>query len=308
MKNIFTFYPTIDIEIIDSLKCEINYNFSFLNEYTKEMQNLDANIEDGCISFGDDTEWVPILNDLVVDLNLASSYFSNLFGPEGVAPYHSKLGLAVECVCQKSKFRKVFKIGTFNNVNDISIDTQFTIPKNTVNGQLEMNVIVYLDEKATKKDYEESYLNNEEGIVLGYLDKKKILYEGQGALFPIFATASESPKLWDISIDYDDPSVDKLTDTVKLVINKSHKDYCLIDQSSSKYCKRIIDEIMATALTVLVGKLIEDNLLGVNLKNEFENGTILSFIKFLKTKKGLNVDNIVSFSSSVREFLEKEDL
>ena len=180
-----------------------------------------------------------------------------------------------------------------------------SIGKNTINRELTINLLIYLKEKSNNVIGTESFLNNDEGTILGKLASYNVFLSGFGSLFPIYSKPIDDKKLWILEIDYDDPADDKLSDCVKIILNTNSKDYKYINQKDEiNFCSKVIYEIVASALTILIIDLKENHYLE-NLDGNYADGSILQFIKYYKETLGLDIRDPNNISSTLRDYFEK---
>ena len=152
----------------------------------------------------------------------------------------------------------------------------------------------------------EIFLNNERGALLGTLDSKKIFMSGTGSMFPIYNKSMGNSDLWAVEIQYDQPEIDSLSESLKLFLNIDHPDYCMLDVNNKKYCPRLVLEIVSSAIVSLIMKLHEDEALD-DLNMDYADGSVLAFVKYYRDVLELNIDDIISVSSSLRNYLNGKE-
>lgn len=303
------FFPTLDIDQISAMEYSVNYSFSYKSKETNTIIPLSHTVNKNIINLATkDSSWDPYNYDLFLNVIISANKLNELYGPSGIAPSNSQLSFCLEWLSQKSKKRDIIicsnKIENILGTQTFSFDITFS--KNTFVHDIDLNLLVFLSKKADILMENEEFLNNNEGVVLGNLDNKVIYMTGIGSLFPIYIKKMESDKLWDVEFDFNEPAIDKLSESIKLILNCGHKDYKYLDPSNKDYCGRMIYEIVGSTMTILICKLKEDNYLE-NLEQNFTDGSILSFIKYYKDILGLEIESVSSISSSIREYLESKE-
>ena len=193
-----------------------------------------------------------------------------------------------------------------NSNEHVELEPLFaTIGKNTVNRELSINILIYLKEKTEKMTDDEAFLNNDEGTILGTLASFTVFLSGFGSLFPIYTKGIDDKKLWVLEIDYDDPAEDRLSDSLKLILNTNSKDFPYIDQNDKEhFCPKIMYEIVASVMTILIIDLKEKGYLD-NLDGNYADGSVMQFIKYYKETLGLDIRNANDISSSLRDYFER---
>lgn len=305
-KNI-TFYPVLDATQINEMVVEVAYYFSY--EVDGNMIDISSNIErDQYITLDNNSDYDKDENTLIIDVSVNLKKTQILFGPSGIAPLGAEIGLALECFSQKSKYRKVVTSNKTVKYNDESNSCDFKIkiePK-TIQSELSFNLLLTLAKSSGVLLENEFYLNNKSGVIIGTLDKKTLYLSGTGSLFPIYTRPSTDKKLWEVKFEYEDATIDKLSETVQLILNSNHKDYDYLNPKSKNYCDRLIYEIIASAVSLLVVDLKEKGMLG-SLKEDYSEGTIMHFVKYCKEVIGIDFSDAMSISSTLRAYLNGED-
>ena len=302
------FYPTIDKELLDSFEAKIDFSFSYRTNDGKHI-SLETKKEGKNVTFQDTKGWSPYTDSLMIAANVTYEHAFALFGQNGVAPTGSTLGIALEIFSNTGKYRKVYfdDLNRIVNSNEhVELEPLFaTIGKNTVNRELSINILIYLKEKTEKMTDDEAFLNNDEGTILGTLASFTVFLSGFGSLFPIYTKGIDDKKLWVLEIDYDDPAEDRLSDSLKLILNTNSKDFPYIDQNDKEhFCPKIMYEIVASVMTILIIDLKEKGYLD-NLDGNYADGSVMQFIKYYKETLGLDIRNANDISSSLRDYFER---
>jgi hypothetical protein len=307
MSKPINFYPTLESCDLARLGAIVKYRFSF--EQNGEDEEIDFSEANRCITLNTkNCNWDPINFDLKLTVTVSLSDASALYGENGVAPKGSILGVCLEWYSQKAKIRDVIRTNKSieNNEDKQSIEFSTVFRKNTFNGSVDVNVLLFLKGSTKNPSIEENYLNNTEGVILGTIDSKSVFMTGVGSLFPIYTKSSPNGKLWDLEISYDDPTTDQLSDSVKLILNSAHKDYCLLDVNDKHYCDRLIVEIISEAVTVLICQLRDEQYLD-KVGGPYADGSIMAFVKYCKEILGLDISSVSSISSSLRNQLDNKE-
>ena len=305
--KVINFYPTIDSYLVDSLKTKVNYNFYF--KENDDIITIQHNVDGKNISF--DTKninWNSDDYDLVVNISLSIENTKCLFGPDGVAPINSKIGVGIEWFSAQSKIRDFVISNELidNNLSNYVANFEFVLPKRTFNGSINVNVSLYLSESAAVLSENEDYLNNTSGIILGNIDEKVIFLSGFGSLFPIRIEPIDDSRLWKLQINYSDPEINSLSDGMVLILNSKHKDYHFLDPKSSDYCDKFAEEIVSNAITMLLCKLKEDQYLE-DISDGYMNGSIMEFVRYCKDTLEIDFTDVNSICDSVRKFADGSD-
>jgi hypothetical protein len=307
MSKAINFYPTLDSCDLQKMGVNVQYHFSYFKN--GEQHDINFSVINRYLTLDTkNSDWDPFNFDLKLTVDVAISNPALLYGPDGIAPEGSGLGICLEWYSQKAKVRGVVNDDKLISPDGSKQEFNYSIvfKKNSFNGNIDINVLIFLKNPAKLLADNENYLNNASGVVLGSLDSKTLYMTGVGSLFPIYTKPIPGGLLWDLEIDYDDPSVDCLSDCVKLTLNSAHKDYCLLDVNDKRYCDRLIYEIISEALTVLLCRLKEEGYLET-VSGPYADGSIMAFVKYYKEMLNLNISSISSISSSLREYLDDKE-
>lgn len=296
-KNI-SLYPTFDEIMFEKTSPIINYEFKY------EEGIISHYIEGNkTITLDNESLFDRDLDDLVVQITLTMSNLNLLFGIDGISPKNSKIGFFAEIYSQKSKYRQCVK--AIEEISSLSNETtttfSFTIPAGRIEGSVEINVGLFLSKSDNLINEEESFLNNQAGTILGFLDKKILYLHGFGSIFPIINKATSDEKLWDLIINYEDPFIDLFCDSIQLIINSSHDDYVYLDENSQSFCKPLIFEIVAQALSIIISKIKSEGYLEEDRPTT--PGSIMEFIDYLKDMVHIDFTDMETISSSLRNYL-----
>lgn len=298
------FYPVLDSSMINDLNIRIDYSFSY--DVNNESYELNYEEESELISINSkDTNWNSDDYDLNIHIIVKLDNVSTLFGENGISPSNSKIGLCAEWYSSLDKIRKVIVNENFltNTKSNVELSFDCIIPKNSISKFITLNLILYLAESSPFLESNEDFLNNQCGVILGFIDTKKIYLKGSGSLFPIKIESIQNGSLWDLNISFTDPEATQLSDGMCLILNSSHKDYDLVNPNSDKFCERLADEIVSNAITMLLCKLKEENYLE-DLSSLYESGTIMEYAVYCKNVLNIDFSDCNTISNSVRKFME----
>jgi hypothetical protein len=173
---------------------------------------------------------------------------------------------------------------------------------------LSLETIIYI-KSIGKPEEDEKFLGNRKGLVLGELDYTDIRLDGKGSEFPIYEEENNEPSnpLWSVNIDWDIPSISPFTDSFQIYLNKNNPNYIYINKNSEKYDSHLMDEIVSSALTLMVLKLKEDaNYWDEMEKNiGLEEGSVSHAIYHFKHNLNMNFDNPATIHESFRKYFEQ---
>lgn len=300
------FYPQLSDELFDCIFDNNNTNISFSYTVNDEIKNIDFIDNNDNISFDSSNDWNCDDYNLDILLNIKLKNLNKLFGVAGIAPSNSKIGLCIEWYSAQAKIRKVINSQEFisKEDNEKMFTFEITLPKQTFNGSVSFNALLYLAKSDENISKDESFLNNNVGVLIGDVIKKVIFMTGDGSQFPIkVISLPESNLLWKLELNLDEPESRQISDGITLILNSAHKDYKFINPESDCYCERLADEIVTNAIVLFLSELSKSS--EFDLNGNFEEGTLLSYAKYCKDRLNVNFDGLMNISNSIHEFSER---
>ncbi|BAC15294.1 hypothetical protein [Oceanobacillus iheyensis HTE831] len=254
--------------------------------------------------FSGDPQWNPEIHHLMMDYTIVLNNPMFLFGAEGLTHEQNNLGLAIVLKSRDSSYTKVKKIGSIQREEEqqsFSINLDFEPA--SLRGTIEFNIVIYLEKAIDRSNLLQI---NEEGAILGELERFYVHLDGDGAEFPMQEFEDKDGPLWKTSIYVDDPFMDLFTlDHFCLHINKAHKRYREINPGYKVSFNRLLIEIISSAFEQLIYYLkYELNMLNDILTKESDSGTIASVIKYYFDTYEWDSSNIDQLSAMVRESFE----
>ena len=300
------FYPQLSDELFDFIFDNNNTNISFSYTVNDEIKNIDFIDNNDNISFDSSNDWNCDDYNLDILLNIKLKNLNKLFGVAGIAPSNSKIGLCIEWYSAQAKIRKVINSQELisKEDNEKMFTFEITLPKQTFNGSVSLNALLYLAKSDENISKDESFLNNNVGVLIGDVIKKVIFMTGDGSQFPIkVIPLPESNLLWKLELNLDEPESRQISDGITLILNSAHKDYKFINPESDCYCERLADEIVTNAIVLFLSELSKSS--EFDLNGNFEEGTLLSYAKYCKDRLNVNFDGLMNISNSIHEFSER---
>ena len=308
MKNearIIDFYPTLDSELLSQIEVDVSYNFSF--EKNNEIIEIPYSIDQNIINLKtEDSYWNSNDFDLTVLIKFELKNLKVLFGENGVAPSNSSIGFCCEWYSAQSKFREVVKQNQpiTKATNFASYSFEIKLPKKTFLGSISITFPVYLKGKDNDVDENELFLNNEEGFVLGVIEKKTLYVTGNGSAFPIKTEALRTDELWTLVMEYDDAGTALFNDSVAIVLNTNSKDYPLINPNDNKYCEKLADEVICNA-TILFLLLLKEKGELDGIDSNCGEDSILGVAKYFRDQLGIDLSSTKKINDTVRKLFRK---
>jgi len=314
MKNIFL-YPSITKSLFDEMKPNIEFKYSYkYNGYYIDLEP--NNIAKTIIQLEDrqnDGEWDYKEYGLKVKgkISLFKPYY--YLKSRKIIVKNTTVGVAISWYSTDAKLRGSTKIGNLNddiidNIDHFEFEIDFRSKQ--LLSKVDFELVFYIEEPGDA-DYDEKYIANEKGIMLGKFYLHQIQFDGIGSLFPIYTVEKPNSPLWEISINiFESPLEDSFSEAVKIMLNTAHPAFQYIDYDSRNtdtFNKYFFFEIIASAMATLMLELKNsDEKYLDNLDEKFVPGSVMHAIKYFVDTLGWECDSAESINRSIREFFDKK--
>ena len=296
MENLY-FYPTLNDDLLEASGCNISqYGFSYLfdGEYRdlKTKGKSTVKLEDSWESWKIETDGLHIKREITFE------YPEALYGKNGIACKDAELGLSIiwtnKTLTQMGTIlpASVTKSGTLTK---ILFEHDFY--PGEIQGDLELETILYIKVSAKTISEEEAHLMNEAGVNVGVLDEVKLDFGSMYMDFPIQEVNSKQQPLWWLNIgSWSDPTQDLFNeDNLCLFLNSAY-DCCPKVGETIKNSDVLVD-IIATAYTMIFQKITEMDCLNKTINDvNLEPGSICKIMFYFWS----GCDTPVDFSSVER--------
>ncbi len=310
MLSNISLFPTITDELLAKVRFQKSeYSFFYIRD--DEKYELLAEEIDNSTIFLKITDPEGIWNPDDYNLGISRKYslrtYQSLFGKDGIACSNAKLGLAIVWTSSDSKQRGVIHVGEIQNSNsDIELNVEYEFPVAQLRGDIEFTTVVYIKESGTPKNDEE-HLANSYGYLLGELDKVVIRLDGNGSVFPMYEVTDPGQPLWYLKCDWEDPTYEQFADCVSVNINTAHKNYKFLDKTKRTFDEELLKDIMASALTIVIMKLKDQNTYWdqtINNSN-LAPGSVSEAVYYYISTLEWDVSSPELISLTIRKFLDQ---
>ena len=290
MENLF-FYPTLTEQMKESAGCSLSkYGFSyFLNGEYRDLKAKGKNtvkLEDSWESWKIETDGLHLKREIVFE------YPEVLYGKNGIACEGAEIG-----VCIIWTNRKLTQMGTilpeavYNSGAVLHISFEYDFYPGEIQGDLELDTILYIKKPAENVLESEAHLMNEAGVNVGLLDIYKLDFGSIYMDFPIQEVNSKNQPLWWLDIgNWMDPRQELFNeDNLCLFLNAAY-DCCPKVGEAIKNADVLI-EIIATAYTMIFQKIEEMGYLSQTLNDvDLEPGSICKVMFYFWSGCSVSVD------------------
>ena len=97
---------------------------------------------------------------------------------------------------------------------------------------------------------EESFLMNDRGVSIGVIASKSVLLNDDHLSFPIIKVKDDNKPLWWVTLDWEDPKVERFDNCVTVFLNKKFKTYPKSGKDAEFLCT-----ILASVYFLIIKKL-----------------------------------------------------
>lgn len=283
MDNLF-FYPTLTEELKEQAGIVISpYSFSYYfdNEY-RPLQSKGKNtirLDDSWESWKIESDGLYLRREIVIE------YPEVLYGDKGIACKNAEIGI---CIIWTNK--SLTQMGTilpseeFNSGATKHVVFEHDIKPGEVQGDLELETILFIKKAAEEVFPSEECLMNDCGVKVGVLDICRLDFGSIYMDFPIQEVNSKKLPLWWLELGaWTDPRQDLFNeDNLCLYLNSAY-DCCPKVGEVIKNADVLI-EIITTAYTLIFQKIMEMDCLAQTLNDvDLEPGSISKIMFYFQS-------------------------
>lgn len=305
MSNIINTYPILDEKMFNACKIRDN-KFKFLSTNNKKLSVVNVENEKNIYKLESDSIlWNLDEYGFIIQNHYVINNIKVLFGPDGIACHDAKIGLALQWSSPTTKVKGIEKIIEFDR-RDKNVDVHFQKKFDTgaFLGTIEFKTIMYIAREGIP-NYSENSIANDVGLIIGELNQINLMFDGQGSTFPIFEMnfGDDFTRLWDIEINYDDPTFDAFNECFALYINKNHPFYTRLKKDSAKYDKQLFKEILSSAFTILIMQVKEsEHWEDITENRDLYEGSLGQAIYYYISALRWQLDTPTNIMNSVNKF------
>lgn len=308
MSNDLKFYRELD----EKMFLKIGYETEpLLFSYYKSNSEITIELDDSPeLNFEDNTflisdkygKWTPDEYGLNIYIKFYLNNPSFLFGPKGIVQYDAVIGLAVNWYSKSSNQRGVEKLGSLRKSNHgrYTATHKLEFNKKQLTGDVTLELMMFLEEPSVAESPE---FASKTGTILGWLDSKKIIIDGQSSEFPITEVNAPEYPLWFVTFDYTDPMSDSFSEeNVCINLNTAHKNFNLISGKKEQADNPMLTEIISGALQVIVQKVLEGQESEDIMNGRgYEEGSIGEAVHYFLTTFNWDTSSPEKLAKSIRQ-------
>ncbi|MDY6392590.1 MAG: hypothetical protein SPL80_07100 [Bacilli bacterium] len=306
-------YKTIDKELFDSLGIEFKRSFVAClrngkkqpleeKQLAKSDDPLEKMLEDPT------SYWDHRSEGVLVDMSVSIEHPSMLFGRSGVAFSDATLGFGIEWLAKESKIRDYVFLGYIKNTKSSISFSKSNVFVKDFTSDVTFRVVFFISEPGTPA--QGLFFGNQKGLVLGKVDRLKIVVKGKGSVFPLNIVSRPNEALWKVTVDFEDPYSDPFTDdNVRISFNKDNPAFPFINEDDKEnynpeFFKEILGASFAALLLEIRHNYEKDKF---DLNRESYPGSIHTAIKYFAHSLDIDVNGSpAEVAKSAISYIEKE--
>ena len=292
MKELYL-YPTLNESNTKDFGVEVG---EFVFSYNDVTLNAD---ETGVLRHPAEKTWLAQNNGMMLKTSIRLRTPEKLFGKEGVACNGAKIGFYA-IWSNPSTMQSDSCI--LESVDGVNFELLHYFPPETIKGTFNVDLHAYIESPAENVLEGEGFLMNERGVSIGIVASKSVLLNDDHLSFPILKVAEDDKPLWWVTLEWEDPKVERFDNCVAVYLNKKFKTYPKSGKDSEFLCT-----IIASVYYLIIKKLrtTDDEIMRsiFNGSDDFEEFSVcsvmshfcgmLQYLDFDKMKK-LNDEKLMA--------------
>ena len=265
MKDLY-FYPTLNENNVKDFDIEVeDLSFTY-NEVTLKPD------EQGVLRNPTEKTWLVQNNGMIMRVAIHLNTPEKLYGTSGVLCTGAKIGFYV-IWSNPSTMQSDSRM--LESIDGIHFELRHYFPPETIKDTLNVTIHAFIDEPALKVREEETFLMNDRGVSIGIVAAKNIALNDDHLSFPIVKVKEDDKPLWWVSLDWEDPTVERFDNCVTVFLNKKFKSYPKSSKDAEFLCT-IISSVYFLIIKKLRAK--DDEILRsiFNDSDDFEEFSVCS--------------------------------
>ena len=286
MKELY-FYPTLNEANAKDFGIDIGELVFSYNDIALKTD------ESGVLRNPIEKTWLVQNNGMTMRTSIRLKTPEKLYGKDGVACCGAKIGFYA-IWSNPSTMQADSCI--LNSVDGINFELRQTFSPEMIKGILNLTIHAFVESPAETVSEEESFLMNDSGVSIGVVASKSVLLNDDHLSFPIIKVKDDNKPLWWVTLDWEDPKVERFDNCITVFLNKKFKTYPKSSKDAEFLCT-----IIASVYFLVVKKLkMQDGDIMRSLFNgsdEFEEFSVCAVMShFCGMLQFLDFDKMVSLT------------
>ena len=286
MKELY-FYPTLNEANAKDFGIDIGELVFSYNDIALKTD------ESGVLRNPVEKTWLVQNNGMTMRTSIRLKTPEKLYGKAGVACSGAKIGFYA-IWSNPSTMQADSCI--LNSVDGINFELRQTFSPEMIKGILNLTIHAFVESPAETVSEEESFLMNDSGVSIGVVATKSVLLNDDHLSFPIIKVKEDDKPLWWVTLDWEDPKVERFDNCITVFLNKKFKTYPKSGKDAEFLCT-----IIASVYFLVIKKLkMQDGDIIRSLFNgsdEFEEFSVCAVMShFCGMLQFLDFDKMVSLT------------
>jgi hypothetical protein len=240
MKELY-FYPTLNETIAKDIGIEVE-DFSFTyNDMTLKVD------ETGVLRNPAEKTWLVQNNGMTMRTSIKLKSPEKLYGKNGVVCSGAKIGFYA-IWSNPSTMQSDSRL--LESIDGVNFELSQYFAPEMVKGTLNVAIHAFVESPAEIVSTEESFLMNDRGVSIGVIASKSVLLNDDHLSFPIIKVKDDNKPLWWVTLDWEDPKVERFDNCVTVFLNKKFKTYPKSGKDAEFLCT-----ILASVYFLIIKKL-----------------------------------------------------
>ena len=240
MKELY-FYPTLNETIAKEFGIEVE---EFVFSYNDMMLKTD---EAGVLRNPAEKTWLVQNNGMTMRTSVKLKSPEKIYGKNGVVCSGAKIGFYA-IWSNPSTMQSDSRL--LDSIDGINFELSQYFAPEMVKGTLNVTIHAFVQSPAEIVAEEESFLMNDRGVSIGVIASKSVLLNDDHLSFPIIKVKDDNKPLWWVTLDWEDPKIERFDNCVTVFLNKKFKTYPKSGKDAEFLCT-----ILASVYFLIIKKL-----------------------------------------------------
>lgn len=265
MKELY-FYPTLNESTAKEYGINVDEILFAYNDVTLSED------EKGVLRNPQEKTWLVQNNGMTIKMSIRLKSPEKLYGKDGIVCNGARIGFYA--IWSNPSTMQSDSVN-FSSTDDVNYELRYYFDPETISGTLNIAIHAFVESPAENIRPEERFLMNEKGVSLGVIASKSVLLNDDHLSFPILKVKDDDKPLWWVTLEWEDPTIERFDNCVTVFLNKKFKSYPKSGKDGEFLCT-----ILASVYFLIIKKLKakDDEILRsiFNGSDEFEEFSVCS--------------------------------
>ena len=240
MKELY-FYPTLNESNVKDFGIDIGELVFSYNDITLKTD------ESGVLRNPVEKTWLVQNNGMTMRTSVKLKSPEKIYGKNGVVCSGAKIGFYA-IWSNPSTMQSDSRL--LDSIDGINFELSQYFAPEMVKGTLNVTIHAFVQSPAEIVAEEESFLMNDRGVSIGVIASKSVLLNDDHLSFPIIKVKDDNKPLWWVTLDWEDPKIERFDNCVTVFLNKKFKTYPKSGKDAEFLCT-----ILASVYFLIIKKL-----------------------------------------------------